>query len=82
MAALQDSACDLDFQVEIGLFWCGDFVEILAQVNFVFELNELFRAMGVLFPKRFYGIVELGWEHLGYDEFCWFLILHNGEVSG
>jgi hypothetical protein len=52
MAALQDSACDFDFQVKIGFFWSGHVLEIFfARVNFMFNLAEFTGALRVLFPK-------------------------------
>jgi hypothetical protein len=85
MAALQDSACDFDFQVKIGFFWSEHVLEIfLARVNFMFNLAEFFSALRMLFPEFFQRIIfiEFGWTLFGYAELRQFFVPHDSEVSG
>jgi hypothetical protein len=83
MAALQNSVCDFDFQVEIGFFWCGNFTEIFVSVNFLFKLTELHSAFRVFTPKLFQraALVKYGWKLFSYPELGCRLVLHNCEVS-
>jgi hypothetical protein len=52
MAALQDSACDFDFQVKIGFFGSEHVLEVfLTRVHFLFNFAKFTGALRVFFPK-------------------------------